>query len=512
MRRRALLAAACLAAAIGVTTAAVACGREGAPPAGPSTGVVAQRTWEGFYRPPADRIPHALATNPGTPWGDYLGSTACKACHAAEHAGWRDSFHSRTLYDVVPATVFGDFSGKRALVGTAFAFDVRPVTEGGRFYLRITRNQLATTKPDTYGSGLPPDPVGTYEVLYAFGNRRHQPYVTKAKDGRHWVLPVVWDDVQGTFEYCGWRPYVTSCANCHVTGIKTTDRPGAERDVVRNTMPTRWNVAAQDEGWAEGAVGCETCHGPGRGHVAAVASRGPEGYRAYLAAGGAPTIYNPKRDTRERRLQQCDQCHSFLSESPVTWRPGPDGFARDPHQWRIRAGAGDGGGATALLGDTGQFFGDGHDMSPCTIGWALRDSAMGKKGVECRDCHDVHGNADWAELVRPLAKNALCLGCHATDAGGRFADGAAVARHARHAADGPGALCSECHMPRIKRFSDGIHVMSAQLPGHEFSVPTGHESDGGGPPCACNLCHTDRDAAWTREVLAAWKRGTPPPR
>lgn len=508
MARRPLLLAGSILAA-GAVVVASACGDR--KPKASDTGATARRVWAAMYRPATDRVPEELATNPGTPWGDWVGSQACRECHEAEFRGWRKSFHSRTLYDAVPGTVFGDFSptspGAAGAPEGGFAFTVEPIRRDDAFSMRIGRARGSTQPADTYGAGLPPNPAGNFPVLFAFGNRRNQPYVTRAADGRHWVLPFMWDDAAGRFEYCGWRPYVTNCANCHVTGIRSTTVPGARADLIGSTVPQHYNVAPQDEGWAEGAVGCETCHGPGRPHVETVRRMGAEAYRRFLAEGGAPTIYDPAKDTRERRMQQCDTCHSFMSESPVSWHPGPTGYARDPHQWRIRPGRTD-----AVLKDTGQFYADGTDMSPCTVGWALRASAMGHAGVECRDCHDPHGNDHWAELIRPVETNALCLHCHAADASGHFASEAAILRHTRHAKDSPGSLCAECHMPRIKRFSDGIHVMSAHLPGHEFSVPTGRESDQGGPPASCNVCHTDRDAAWTREVLRAWKEGRPAPR
>lgn len=65
--------------------------------------------------------------------------------------------------------------------------------------MRIGANVGSSQKPDTYGAGLPPNPTGTFPVMYAFGNRRNQPYVTKAADGRHWVLPFMWDDATATW-------------------------------------------------------------------------------------------------------------------------------------------------------------------------------------------------------------------------------------------------------------------------------------------------------------------------
>lgn len=483
-------------------------------PATPGTGEVALATWKAFYRAPTNRIPHELATNPGTPWGDYVGSRACEACHAKAYAAWRDSFHSRTLYDVHPRTVFGDFSGNVVFDDPKFAFTVRPYASDGRFVLRIARRRgpppagTSAYADDTYGAGLPDVPEGDFPIAYAFGNRRHQPYVTQTPDGRHWVLPVVWDDVLHAWSWGGWRPYVDSCASCHVTGVKVSDRPlgparlRADGTVVEplaigSTVPPKFSLPPPQEGWAEGAVGCEVCHGPGRAHVETTRAMGDEAYRAYLAAGGAPTIYDPAKDTPERRMQQCDSCHNFFSESSITFVPTPTGYPHAPLQAPISP-------ADPLA--KRQFYANGADMSPCTVGRVLRASRMGAKGVECRDCHDVHGNADWAELTSPSADNSLCLRCHAANPSGEFADAAAVARHARHRADGPGVLCVECHMPRDMRFSDGIHVMSTKIHSHAMSIPTGREDEGGGPTPACNLCHTDRDSAWTRRTLEGWKR------
>jgi predicted CXXCH cytochrome family protein len=485
---RPLLAAA-LAAASCAAAALAACGdsRKGAAPAGRTdTGRTAREAAAAFYRPDPDRIPHREATNPGRPWGDYVGSRACAPCHADEYERWRDSFHSRTLYDAVEATVIGDFASGTTFSDPRYGFVVRPWKSGGKHGMRIERGEGA---PDTYGRGVPANPVGNFEVLHAFGNRRHQPYVTRAQDGRHWVLPVYWNDVTKTWMWDGWRPYVTACAHCHVTGIRSAPAaPGG--DALPATNPPRDNLPADREGWAEGAVGCEVCHGTGRAHVEAVARMGEEGYRAHLAAGGEPTIYDPgkEKDPRVRRAQ-CDACHDFFSESPVTWVPGPRGYDHAMGRKPITP-----------ADSPNQFWGDGTPMAVCTVGAVFEKSLMSRKGVECRDCHDAHGTRDWAELVRPLAGNALCLGCHEK----AFPDAKALEAHTHHPAAGPGSLCHECHMPRDKRFSNGVQVMSAQLHSHAFSIPTGDESPLGPGP-SCLSCHTDRDTAWVKSTLLSWR-------
>jgi predicted CXXCH cytochrome family protein len=515
-RRAALIAApAVLVAAIVSAVLSAGCGETG--PHATDTGATALATWRGFYVAPTDRIPKADVVNPGTPWGDYLGSEACKDCHRTAYDGWRDSFHSKTLYKATPKTLFGDFSGKTFFESKERPFRVYPLRADGQFAMRIERAP-STGAADTYNDGIPAMPTGIFEVLFAFGNRRDQPYVTRAKDGSHWVLPVVWDDREKAWKWDGWRPYVKDCAGCHVTGVRSIERSPNELDLaglakkraLGATWGQRWNVDPQDEGWADGAVGCENCHGPGRGHRDAVKRMGVEGYRGYLAGGGEPTIYNPKNDTPARRVQQCDTCHTFTTESPVSFVPGPKGYGRDPLFEPTPQKAWDADAGKFVFNDA-QYYENLTNRAGCSVGLMLRGSKMGARGVECRDCHDPHGTPRWAELTESDGHNQLCLKCHQSNESGHFKDDEAVAAHTRHRIDSPGSLCIECHMPRDKSFTSGVRehgvvqFMSTHMHSHAMSIPTGHESEKGGPTSACNDCHKDRDAAWSQATLKRWR-------
>jgi predicted CXXCH cytochrome family protein len=487
-------------AALAAGMALWACGNE--PPPLSDTGAVAKKTAAAFFRAPKDRIPQELATNPGTPWGDYVGSKACQECHEKDYADWRQSFHSRTLYDAGPKTVIGDFEKTKTFKDPAMPYFTEARREGDKFFLKVWENPDFKGDRDSYGNDwLPAKTQGEFEVIYAFGNRRHQPYVAKLPDG-YWVLPVYWNDADKTWLYDGWRHYTTSCAPCHVSGIKSLDAPDDSRGLKRpiafpHTRPLKYVPPAADEGWAEGAVGCEVCHGPGKGHIAKARELGAEGYRAYLAGGGTPTIYCPKGDSpemREVRMQQCDSCHNFFSESTVTWVPLPRGYdhpqLRDPIQY------------SKELVEKSQFYKDGTHMSPCTVGTVFRDSKMGRSGkVECASCHDNHGNASFGSLVLPAEGNRLCLSCHQD----QYPTREAIAAHTRHDPDGIGSSCIECHMQRDKRFTNGVQVMSDHIPSHQFSIPTGDQRPGGPRP-SCNVCHVDRDAAWSQRTISEWIR------
>jgi len=491
----------------------VSCGEEAPPPPPTDTAARAAEVVAGFYDADPERIPSRLATNPGRPWGDFTGSGACRRCHAEAYRKWRGSFHSRTLYDAVDATVFGDFSGKTTFDNPKYQWIVTPsskvdeTTGHKRFYLDVHRKSLTeggTTSfrdADTYNAGQLPDTTrGPFEVLYAFGNRRHQPYVVRDQTGQSWVAPVYWDDIYGEWRYDGWRPYVRSCGSCHVTGIRTSTKPWRPgQPPIAFTKPKRWNLAPAEEQWAEGAVGCEICHGAGRKHVEAVERIGAKEYARRLAAGTKElTIYDGRSDVREFRMHACGRCHDFMTESSCTWSPGPKGYARAPLYAPIEPMPSR---PVGTIRGGQRFYADGSHMSPCTVFTVFRRSKMYKQGVDCGHCHDPHGTDEWADLILPITNNELCLSCHRD-----LEDAAAQTRHSQHKAGSAGNRCVECHMARTMAFSNGVHMMSRQVHNHYFDVPTGKRRPGG-PPSACNVCHDDRTHKWTRATIARWKAG-----
>ena len=90
----------------------------------------------------------------------------------------------------------------------------------------------------------------------------------------------------------------------------------------------------------------------------------------------------------------------------------------------------------------------------------------------------------------------MCVQCHTTL-------GEKPERHTRHAANTEASRCVSCHMPRI------MEALLFQARSHEIDdIPDAEMTERFGDadsPNACVSCHADRDAAWLRTSLAAFR-------
>jgi tetratricopeptide (TPR) repeat protein len=170
------------------------------------------------------------------------------------------------------------------------------------------------------------------------------------------------------------------CLKCHTT---------AGRSERNRTSPE----------WADHAIGCEGCHGPGGLHLASVSAHFSD-----------PTIASPARASAAGVNQLCGRCHSqHLIEMPSS--------LTDP-AWA-------------------RFPGSTLPASRC---YSESGAALG-----CVTCHDPHRDAETSGAFYETK----CLSCHAT-----------TTRKRDEARAGEGAFrspcpvnatrnCLECHMPKV---------------------------------------------------------------
>ncbi|MEZ4239268.1 MAG: carboxypeptidase regulatory-like domain-containing protein [Myxococcota bacterium] len=215
------------------------------------------------------------------------------------------------------------------------------------------------------------------------------------------------------------------CLPCHVTGAAPTLR--GDGGV---TLTATWPFAA-DPRFVEAGVGCEACHGPGSGHLAASLDD------------KAATITRP--DRIEAGAEVCASCHA--AHTGPEGLPGAVGYAPGDALDVTSTAAHWPSGAAAAPGEQADELG----LSPHGAGsaWPLG----------CPDCHDPH-TADG--LRREAVDNTLCLGCHPD------------AAHSGHTLPDPGSAtgagrCIGCHMPRTASRTDfGAQTGAGRLSSHLF--------------------------------------------
>jgi predicted CXXCH cytochrome family protein len=392
---------------------------------------------------------------------EYVGTTACGACHQTEYRNWQDSDHRHAMEVADDQSVLGDFSNAHF---DYFGIRSRFFTQDGKYYVE-TDNAKGELE--------------TFPVAYTFGHYPLQQYLIGFPDGRLQPLSISWDSrpaAQGgqrwfhlypdekighddplhwTGAFQNWN---SRCASCHSTNLVKNYSPDTDR---------------YDTHWQEINVGCEACHGPGSQHVAWA-----NGERSLQDKGLAVQInkvWEPKDGTRpipqlaatplSAQLQVCAGCHSRRSElqQPELTRDYFDNYALSP-----------------LL--DGRYFADGQMREEVYVAGSFLQSRMHANHVSCTNCHEPHS----AKLR--AAGNALCLQCHQP---GRYQ----TQQHFFHKDDSAGALCVNCHMPQQTYM--GVDARRD----HSFRVPDPVASVRFGVPNTCTQCHKDKSDQWAADFI-----------
>ena len=318
------------------------------------------------------------------------------------------------------------------------------------------------------------------DIAFVYGSKWKQRYFKKVGDD-YYPLPAQWDVTHKI-----WRPYfvpVTGgdwwaahyppdnmqrptgplCDGCHSVNYN-----------IRTKTVTEWNV------------GCEKCHGPGAAHAA-------QPTRA--------NIVNPARLDHVHANDVCIQCHSQgrpAQESDrrtgTTIGPSASDVGLElSDYWQLEE---------HKLGETTfTHFADGTAHKNRMQGNDFVQSAMYTHGVTCFSCHDVHGTANNADLLKPA--NVMCLECHGPGSpnGPRAAT---IEQHTHHRAGTSGDECVGCHMPKIEQTVADINVRA-----HTFRFISPAESEQLKIPNPCIVCHSDKTLAWAAGQLKSWKEISP---
>lgn len=399
---------------------------------------------------------------------DFVGTDACKACHADAYDNWQGSHHDLAMQLPNADTVLGDFDNA--------TFSDGEVTS--TFFTRDGRYWVRTDGEDGKLQAFP--------VEYVFGVYPLQQYLLPLDRGRLQALSIAWDSrpaseggqrwfhlypdeiirhddpLHWTGPYQNWN---TRCAECHST------------DVEKN-----YSAASRsfDTRFKEVNVGCESCHGPGSQHLELARSGRADtepaaGFELDLAQRGN-WAYAANADIAQRsetlsantQIDTCARCHARRG-TLGDYHYGAD--LLDTHR-------------LSMLHEP-LYYADGQIRDEVYVYGSFVQSKMHMQGVVCSNCHEPHSNQLRAE------GNGVCAQCHRPDTYDST-------EHHRHPVSSAGASCANCHMPETTYMVvDPRRDHSMRVPRPDLTLMTG-------VPNACNQCHQDKSADWALGALRDW--------
>ena len=418
----------------------------------------------------------AVSSSPVIPeekavFAGYAGSAGCRGCHEEAFALWETSNHGRA-----------EREPERALDGRAF----EPT--------RTFRHGSQETTVGSANGGYQVVAIGPSKKAEAFTVQRvigHDPlrqFLVSFPGGRQQTLEASYDprsndwfNVYGTEdrqpgEWGHWTGrginWNDMCASCHNTRVRKNYE--AATDSYHTSM-------------AERTVGCESCHGPLKAH---------QEWQGKFARSGKtdPTV---TRLTRDQTVGNCGFCHARRGDLTGDFKPGDD---FNDHM------------RLAIVDGTDTYHPDGQVREEDYEYAAFVGSRMHFRGVACMDCHNPHS----AKTILP--GNWLCLRCH--NGSVPLAPIIDPVGHSRHKVFGydtngvvisgdlmgyrssevteSGGECVNCHMPQTS------YMQRHWRHDHGFTIPDPLLTQQLGVPNACNRCHKDKDAEWSRGWVDAW--------
>jgi predicted CXXCH cytochrome family protein len=452
---------------------------------------------------------------------DYAGSAACAACHPAIYQAWqRAPMHNMTRLPA-GAEVRAPFDGTEARYkadavrleqheGQRF-FRLRSESVGERLY-RVTKVIGGHYREDFAGLEV----AGVAPGAAVLGDPRAElilplSYVYETHSFRAKGYSVMVTERPGLRAGGIWNE---TCVLCHNTyplfgslwgALHGPGAPAYQGETVDRVMPAdrRWSWRVTDPAalgqalrteiralgdeppdesgrpllaaaahtlrqrlepgkLVELGIGCESCHGGSREHVARNDVRPSFEPRSPFLEVRAP---QPPTDAGWIN-RACARCHQVL-------------FSRYPYTWEGGLRRHEPGGSHITSGEARDFL----------LGGCARQ-------MSCVTCHDPHGTDDRGKLeaLATPAGNRVCVGCH-----GQYREAAALRAHAHHDPAGAGGACIACHMPR-KNMGLGYALTRY----HRIGAPTDRARVEGDRPLECALCHPKARVGELVQSMEAW--------
>lgn len=335
----------------------------------------------------------------------YVGSEACRRCHADQYASYLQTGHSESFAKVDPANEPPGGEFERQEPGWIY----RAYHEGSE--LRHQQSMLSES-----GERVT---LGDFPVAYLMGSGRFARSYLIEREGVLVESPLTWyastkawqlsPGYERTLHSSFCRNVGLGCTYCHV------GRAVAEGE-------SEFHLTIH-----ETAIGCERCHGPGSLHVESrkrVKQKQP-------AAGADLTIVNPSRLSRELAESICNQCHLETEAQAVVRGRRREDF-RPGLRW-----------SDFVVNYAADSPNSGSSNSDMTVTGHVQQLRLSRcyqasETLTCITCHDPHDAPPIAPRERIAHHRAACLACH-EDQACRLPPSERQTKN--------GNDCANCHMP-----------------------------------------------------------------
>lgn len=386
----------------------------------------------------------------------YAGSASCRECHERFYQLWSGSRHGLAMQPYTAEFARKELTpqkGEIKIGKSSYRVEISgstgTVRERGVGKEKRYRIEHVLGGKNVYYFLTPLDKGRLQTTPVAYDVHRKEWFETAASGVRHFPggqtgQPVDWKDPAYTFN--------TSCYGCHVSQLTTN------YDLKTDTYSTTW---------AEPGINCEACHGPSEEHNR-VLWETPRGQKP-----DDMKILSWKGFTPDQKNDACSVCHAKASPVTATFAPGDRFFDHFD--------------LTTL--EDPDFYPDGRDLGENYTYTTWRMSPCAKAGtLHCVTCHTSSGRYRFKDADKA---NDACMPCHEK----HVKDATA---HTHHPEGSTGNKCIGCHMPMTSfaRMNRSDHSMLPPAPAATLAYQS---------PNGCNLCHTDKDAAWADRYVREWR-------
>ena len=395
----------------------------------------------------------AAREQPAPGSGEFAGSQSCRECHEKFYQLWSTSYHGLAMQPYTPGFARAKLTAQaqaisvgglnyRAEIGGDFGY----VAEKGAGESRQYKIEHVLGGKNVYYFLTPLEKGRLQTLPVAYDVKKREWFDTAASGVRHFSdQPVHWKESVYTFN--------TACFSCHVSQLSTN------YDLRTDTYHTIWR---------EPGINCETCHGPSAEHNR-ICREAPKG-----TVPADLKIISVKKFTANQHNATCSVCHAKMIPLTSRFMPGDRLFDH----------------VDLVTLENPDFYPDGRDLGEnYTYTTWLLSSCLTSGQLHCVTCHTSSGRYKFRAEEKA---NDVCMPCHSDKVQNAPA-------HTFHKADSTGSRCVSCHMPKTSfaRMDRTDHSMLPPAPAATVRFKS---------PNACNLCHTDKDAAWADAWVRKWRK------